>query len=418
MSAILIILAELAFGLWATRDFSQRERRFALGALALHIVSSFGTVKVVEGGDALGYLQTGSELALLLDFDFPRFAPEIFRLALHLDANLPFETFGAGSSTGTMGALAGFFVYGLGPSLLSACLMTTVVGWFGQLCLYRVARDEFAKEEQTAALIGCLFVPSAVFWGSAFAKEAFVVGPFGVLALSTYRLFRKRHLLSLVGVVGGGVGVALLKPYILFPYIIGVATWIYAERVRSKSGTIRVHPGYLALAALVAAGGIAGVSSLFPEYGVSRIAETVADQQGGWLKISDTGSVLDVGSEDARSLSQQLPYVPLALANALFRPLLFEARNGPMLGAALETTATTLGLVTLILRFSWRRTLAAILGSPPLMFSLSFVLLFAIAVGLATSNLGSLSRYRMPMMPFYATALLVLAARSRKPTPQ
>ena len=46
-----------------------------------------------------------------------------------------------------------------------------------------------------------------------------------------------------------------------------------------------------------------------------------------------------------------------------------------------------------LLRWAWR--------SPDIMASLAFVLLFSFAVGLATTNLGTLSRYRLPLMPFY-----------------
>ncbi len=51
--------------------------------------------------------------------------------------------------------------------------------------------------------------------------------------------------------------------------------------------------------------------------------------------------------------------------------------------------------------------------SPLLLFCIAFVGSFAVCVGLATSNLGSLSRYRVPMMPFYATLLLVLLQKAR-----
>jgi len=46
---------------------------------------------------------------------------------------------------------------------------------------------------------------------------------------------------------------------------------------------------------------------------------------------------------------------------------------------------------------------------------------FSVAVGLATTNLGTLSRYRMPMMPFYVTFILLLGQqlteRTRTPQP-
>jgi hypothetical protein len=46
--------------------------------------------------------------------------------------------------------------------------------------------------------------------------------------------------------------------------------------------------------------------------------------------------------------------------------------------------------------------------SPALMFCAVFVMTFGVAVGLSTLNLGTLSRYRIPMMPFFFVLLLVL----------
>ena len=57
-----------------------------------------------------------------------------------------------------------------------------------------------------------------------------------------------------------------------------------------------------------------------------------------------------------------------------------------------------------LLRWAWR--------SPDIMASLAFVLSFSFAVGLATTNLGTLSRYRVPMMPFY---IYVVAAAHALP---
>jgi hypothetical protein len=42
------------------------------------------------------------------------------------------------------------------------------------------------------------------------------------------------------------------------------------------------------------------------------------------------------------------------------------------------------------------------------------VLLFGTGVGLATTNLGTLMRYRMPLIPFFAMLLVALLQRSRQ----
>jgi hypothetical protein len=51
-----------------------------------------------------------------------------------------------------------------------------------------------------------------------------------------------------------------------------------------------------------------------------------------------------------------------------------------------------------------------------MMFCATFTLALALGTGLATTNLGTLSRYRAPMMPFFFTLLLVLRAPERVPT--
>jgi hypothetical protein len=416
MAPILIIFLGFFVALFLVRRLESIEVRYAMGAFGLHMVSSFAQYWLQEFyygmTDAHGYMDAGATLARLLEFDFFRFAPEIAKLAFHVETELPFEAFGAGHSTGTVSAIGGVFVYLFGPSLLSACLATSVISWFGQLCFYLVARDEFPVDDRRATLVGCLLVPSAVFWGGAFAKESLVMGSFGALGLMTHRAIRRRSLLAAIGAGLAGIGVGLVKPYILFPYFIGLAAWLYAERAWQTDGGLRVRPLYLIMAVGAAVGGVALLGTIFPEFGVGRVADTVAQQQALWQQ-TEGGSNIELGSGEARSFLQQLPFVPIALANALFRPTIFEARNAPTLGAALEMTLMTFGVVWLIVRHSWSRTRAALMRSPPLVFAFVFILFFSIAVGLATSNLGSLSRYRVPMMPFYATALLVLLRHVR-----
>jgi hypothetical protein len=49
-------------------------------------------------------------------------------------------------------------------------------------------------------------------------------------------------------------------------------------------------------------------------------------------------------------------------------------------------------------------------SSSPLMFCAAFTLTLGVAVGLATTNLGTLSRYRMPLVPFFVAMVLVWVA--------
>ena len=143
------------------------------------------------------------------------------------------------------------------------------------------------------------------------------------------------------------------------------------------------------------------------------MAESVSNVQASWEK-SPAGSNIELGDGNARGISGQLQLVPLAFVNAFFRPAFFETKTPTMLVAAMENTLLSIAVLSLV----WARggALGSLLRSPFLVFSVAFVLVFGIGVGLATRNLGALSRYRIPMMPFYATTLLVLRRRGREAT--
>jgi hypothetical protein len=49
-----------------------------------------------------------------------------------------------------------------------------------------------------------------------------------------------------------------------------------------------------------------------------------------------------------------------------------------------------------------------IVKDPNLTFCLVFSIIFAFAVGISSYNFGALSRYKIPCLPFYAAALVIL----------
>jgi hypothetical protein len=54
-----------------------------------------------------------------------------------------------------------------------------------------------------------------------------------------------------------------------------------------------------------------------------------------------------------------------------------------------------------------------VLTEPMFLTSVCFVLLFALGVGASTPNLGTISRYRIPLIPFFMAAAAVVDLRLR-----
>ncbi len=75
-----------------------------------------------------------------------------------------------------------------------------------------------------------------------------------------------------------------------------------------------------------------------------------------------------------------------------------------MLLSALESVV--LLLFTLVVVYRIRFRVARIMRKPTILFCLIFSIMFAFAVGVSTFNFGTLTRYKIPLMPFYALALV------------
>ena len=142
-------------------------------------------------------------------------------------------------------------------------------------------------------------------------------------------------------------------------------------------------------------------------YSIDNIAETAritAYDVGRWSG-RNAGSRYDLGDLDG-TIPGMVRLAPAAINVALFRPYPWEISNPLMLLASLESSI--LLIVSIIVFIGALRVSGRLVGSPLIIFSLIFSMIFAFAVGISTYNFGTLFRYKIPLMPFYAI-LLVLA---------
>jgi hypothetical protein len=233
--------------------------------------------------------------------------------------------------------------------------------------------------------------------------------------LSRYRIVRG----GLAMLFGIGV-VAMLKAYILVPFGLASGAWACMVALKKQQGPM-VKAVTMLGGAILAAGLIVGTGAVFPQYSVGMFADEAAHHQEVGARYSgaadyelDDEATGDIDDPSAAQAQAQL--APLALATALFRPLIFEAANVQMFANTLETSAVLWLTILAAYRSGFRGVLRRLADTPFLVFCLIFVLGLGLGVGLATTNLGTLSRYRMPLMPFFAILLLELSARPQPVT--
>ena len=291
----------------------------------------------------------------------------------------------------------------------SPCCIILIV-WLaalGQAWMWLGVKALVPSEAGKRALVSVFLVPSVVFWSSSMFKEAFALIGMGLAVFGAARLVSGEAGRGGLSLSLGVITVGLSKAYVLFPLAITAGIYAYWTRAASRGG-VRLRPTRLL-------GGVAAIvvmlvllGKLFPNYAVDSVAETINQQQEASLSVQG-GSDFRLGESDTpreRGALGLLKDMPFTIATALLRPLFFEARSAMVLINSLETSVFLYLLITAFGRTGRVELARWVWRTPAIMASIVFVFVFSAAVGLATTNLGALSRYRLPMMPFYAYVVL------------
>jgi hypothetical protein len=400
-SLMALVVCGAAF-MWGVAEWPAGDRRVAMYCWYAHAVGAFAIVAVYlfyyAGGDLIVYHRVGGLLSRYVEYDVPRNFPKIVLLLLQQPHEIPVQIFGSGSSTGSMVAVAALTGL-LTQSLWAASIVVGTLSAAGQACLWAGLGRLVPVHRRAIALRCTMLVPSVIFWTSSFMKEAFALIGIGVIVLGAGRLKLHRTFSGLLLIVLGAGILGLFKAYILFPLSVAAGTYFYWSRAATRGG-VRIRP----MAFLMGAAAIVGLTvllgGLFPRYAVETLSESIEQQQ---LASLSTAGGSDFRSEEGgeRGTTGLLLDAPFTVMTALLRPFVFESRSAMMLVNSVETTAVLYFMVMAFVRTGRVELARWVWRSPDIMASVVFVLLFSLAVGLATTNLGTLSRYRLPMMPFY-----------------
>ncbi len=139
----------------------------------------------------------------------------------------------------------------------------------------------------------------------------------------------------------------------------------------------------------------------------------VSAQEQGGSNFYLEGRDAPADEAPKNGLLGQIAIMPVALGTALFRPFIFESFSAMQFLNAIEMTWLLVLFVQMLRRNRWTDLLRRVTANPALMFCLVFVLVLAMGTGLSTANLGTLSRYRAPMMQFFLLLLMILREPER-----
>ncbi len=264
---------------------------------------------------------------------------------------------------------------------------------------------KFFPGSAMAAIIGLLFFPSVVFWNSGLLKDGVLLGSLCFLWGAALELaFRPKERAEIILIFIFISGWLLWKiKFFVAAFVFAITGswfclhWLYTRHAFFRQGYLRW------VAALVIICLVAFCASLLHyKFNLPFLLTSLVLNYQLFIQKSAGKPVIDLDGLEP-TLSSILWHTPEAVFGVLFRPFLWEGDNLFYRVAGLENLLIMvlfLGALAGFRKFKLKQIPGFYL------VLLVFCVCLAVAFGLSTPNLGSLSRYRTAFLPFLVFLLL------------
>ncbi len=381
-----------------------------IGAVSFCLVYIF----VYKGGDTISYFESARALTNLLE-QRPNNFLKVFLEKGTIENYYLFD----GRSTGYpwmhmfIEPKSFFLVKILVPFMLlsfqSFVLCTIILSWASFAGIWRLFLmfTNVYKTISRNLAIAILFIPSVVFWGSGMLKDTVTLSAscwFIYALYFTFILKIKRFRYSIILLISAYV-IFAIKPYILFALLPGVIIWVvYDKVVTLKKKVIKYL--FIPLVYLVSFGTGYLVLSQIGDFDIKHLINEASIKQTDLKRVEYKGNSFDIGSYS--NVNGAISLAPEAIIAGLYRPYIWEAKNIVMFLSGIENLVY-LGLTIFILsRIRFLRLLKILFDNPLILFCLSYSILFALIIGLSTSNFGALVRFKIAFLPEFLGTLVIL----------
>ncbi len=306
---------------------------------------------------------------------------------------------------------------------LVTTLFFAAIAYSGMFKMLQTFNDIMPGWHKRLAMI-VLFFPSLSVFGSGVLKDTLCMASLGWLIYCSHQLFVKKQFrlkyvfilllcATIISVVKVYILAAFIVPYILYLLILLV------KRIPNHFIRRIVLPFLL----LIVTGFYIYYSKEIDDslgyYAVDKLFENVKEQSNSYLTSEDaeSGAIFDLGTFEP-TISGFIAKMPAGIAASIFRPFIWEAKKFIIIFSALESLFLLWLTLYVLYKTGIRRFFGNIFNNPFTFLCITYALLFAALIGLSTYNFGTLARYRIPLIPFYAVGLLNILYCYQKPIQQ
>lgn len=371
-----------------------------------------------DGGDTINYYKGGICMINLAFKNFPVYV-DIMKGNLTFENYMAFDQYTGYPATYMYRDEKTFTVIRLINPLILLCfknfIATTILlaalAYTGPWRLFLMFCREFPGLSKQLA-IAILFIPSVFFWGSGLLKDTFTFSAVCWYTFSFYKTFivKEKRVMNLFFTVLSLWVLILIKPYLFIAIFPGSIMWYVFHLLNKIEGSL-FRFIFFPVALLFGLGvSFLLVSLLGKELGkytLDNLLDVAIITQEDLTRDTYGPNSFDIGTFDG-SVGSLLSKAPLAISATLFRPFLWEIKNPVMFLSGVENTVILIMFIIMLVRIKITAIVRIIMDQPILLFSMLFSIFLAYSVGLSTANFGALVRYKIPMIPFFMSSILII----------
>lgn len=372
-----------------------------------------------KGGDTNAYFNDGRLLSSILLHS----PVQGIRLLFSSSSNIPNDLLPVVSGFRFVAADNTFFIVKIScilqlftfQSFIVTSLFFGFISFWSSWWIFRLFVSFYPLMTKQFAL-SFLFIPSVFFWGSGILKDTVCLSCLCILFVCFYNFFfaKKDRLKNFIIIMITGYIITIVKTYIIMCFGVCCLILIFLHyRSKISSRFLRQVSTPIFILLIVGSGfgllNILGKTSQSEIYSLDHILRTaeVTREYIYYVSSESSGSAYSLGDFD-NSIFGFIKVFPAAVNVTLFRPYIWEVHNFIALFAALESLIIFGLTLKVIFKTGFIRIIRIIIAHDLILFCIIFSIIFAFAVGVTTYNFGSLTRYKIPCIPFYVTGLFLI----------
>lgn len=376
------------------------------------------------GGDTTAYFESSMALAKLfdknpVDYFTVLFNPptdELRSLFTH-QTGYPYVYMYYDSNSYMVIKLTSVLTILTGKSYLVTSMIIAFIAYSAVWRLYLVFLNYVPALERQLAL-AILFFPSPVFWGSGVSKDTYTFIGVCLAVYYTHFFFiaNKRKISIILMLLFSGWLILMVKPYvfmILFPCIM---LWVLYHKLKTMRNAFLgrfLFPISLIVVIAVSFVVLSNLGDTMSKFSLDNALSTAQVTNNDLQKEYYGGSTSNIGTYDGTIQGLFSLFLP-ALNAGMFRPYLWESGSIVLMIEGLENFFLLGFTIFILFRSRFVGAYKVIVQNPILFFCIIYTLIFAFVIGITTPNFGALVRFKIPILPFYVSALFIIDYLCRK----